>query len=387
MPYALLFFLVLMACCPVCARDWALVAYLDGRGDLGADAVEHAGGMLRLPGANPVHVAVSGAGGGIWSRENGRVTRFPGGAPQAPISSERGLSDFLEWVRPRTQGYNRLVCLLGHGAPAAAGAGTAPFRLLHADDDPGITPDQLAECLRGHLGSEPDTTTVVVLETCFSASADSIYALRDVADFVLVAPGEVPSPGLPWPSTALAVIAAASGDRNTSLSEDLSRGAEQRWMRSWTLLWVQPGRFESVVDALQSFCEAAERSPETCAASLLRLRASTSAMLERREMVELARLARTVGNEQPGTILFDRGQALATAAEQAAVQHVVLGPAGADSRGHPCGITVYLPGALGCGHADLGSWSSLAKRTGYDRLIEFYVQYCGRLVPGLGPTA
>ena len=387
MSYALLSLMALAACHPACARAWALVGYLDGRGDLSADAAEHAAGMLRLPGPGQAHVAVSGPRGLVWSRENGRVTRRPNAALQSSRPSEQALSEFLEWVGPRTQGCNRVICLLGHGVPAAAGRGAGPPRLLHGDGDPGLTPDQLAECLGRHLGSEQDATTVVVLETCFGASADALYALRKVADFMLVAPNKIPSPGLSWPETAEAVMALASGQRTTTLSDSLTPGGEQRWSRPWSVVWASPRSFETVADALERFCSEAARSPEAYAASLLRLRASTSATPERREMVELARLARAVGNQQAGTLLFDRGEALAAAVEQTVISYAVLGPAGPDVSAVRPGITVYLPGALGCGYADVGSWSSLARRTGYDRFVEFYVQYCGRLVPGLGPTA
>ncbi len=153
MSYALLSLMALAACHPACARDWALVGYLDGRGDLSADAAEHAAGMLRLPGSGQAHVAVSGPRGLVWSRENGRVTRRPTAALQSSRPSEQALSEFLEWVGPRTQGCNRVICLLGHGVPAAAGRGAGPPRLLHGDGDPGLTPDQLAECLGRHLGT------------------------------------------------------------------------------------------------------------------------------------------------------------------------------------------------------------------------------------------
>lgn len=386
MSYTPFLFAALLACCPAVSGEWVLIGYIDGRGDLAADAGEHTSGMLNLPGGGPVHVQVSGPRGGRWSRE-GHVTRQATLAQSQPDRTARNLSSFLEWAGARTRGYNRLIVLMGHGVPPTADPDAgAPF-LLHGEGDRGIGPRELADTLRRHLPDGPDITTVVILETCYGASADLLYALRAVADFALVAPGEIPSPGLPWPETAQIVTRVVTNPDSGDLQVLSAGRGVDRWPHPWSLALVRLREMDGVGQALRGLCTAASASPGPVAETLLRVRSRTPLSLGRRELVSLTHLARSISRDHPDTTIAKYADRLVAAACAAVTQSATLGASAHRAGDAGQGITAYLPGALSPSVAGYQTWSELGRRTGYDRLIESYVQHCGRLVPGLGPTA
>jgi len=191
------------------AGVWTLAAYVCADGDLSALGRSYTAGLVAGARAGGWMLAVQidegvGAPWGMGTR------RFVVGGPldgavslgdeRANVGTAGSLADFLRWAGTRAPGTRLGLIVFGHGASpiglAADGTlmGAEAAVALDADQGDALTAREVAEA----LDAIDRTVDLLVLDSCFGASADVAWELRERVDVLVASPGRVQGSGLPW---------------------------------------------------------------------------------------------------------------------------------------------------------------------------------------------
>ena len=386
----------MMAAVSAWGDGWALVVYLDGRGDLAEDAAEHDALLRAGQGAFPLGLQTVGADGAgrpfatRWWRERaehgaGRTASVPGEACAGP----QGLSEFVAWAAAQWPGRSLAVALMGHGLPADAGgtAALAAPRLLAASTADGLTADDFAAAMRAGLRrAGRESIELLILEACYGASLEILGAAAGSFDYALAAPGEVPSPGLPW-AEMLATFAAQgdapAGEMASALAE-AAAGAQADGPLPWSLTLCDLTRMGEVERALGALSAAAgdDIFAATAGAHWARSRAVRGERL--RQVCDAGELAYGIAAYAGRRELSDAAGALRAALDSLVVARVRLGGMTMlEGDGRRAGVTLFMPSGLTGTVEGYVSGSRVARSSGYGGFLEAYLKYCRSLLPDL----
>lgn len=383
-----------MAAAPASGDGWALVVYLDGRGDLARDAAEHeallrAGqGALAL-GLHTVTADEAGRPSAMrWWRERpddgvGDAQAVPGEAS----AGAQGLAHFVAWAAGLWPDRHLAVALMGHGLPADAGDTphlSAP-RLLAASAADGLTADEFAAAVRGGLQrAGRDSAELLILEACYGASLEILGAAAGSFEYALAAPAEVPSPGLPW-SEMLATFGAQGDPSPGRMAVALAQAAAETRTPGplpWSLTVCDLGRMGEVETTLTELSAAAltDIHAATAGAHWARSRAVRGERL--RQVCDAGELAYGMAAFARKPEVADAARAFKTTLDDLVMARVRLGyqtPEG----GTRAGVTAFVPSSLTDSVAGYVNGSRVARESGYGRFLEAYLAYCRSLLPDL----
>lgn len=383
-----------MLAAPAWGAGWALAVYLDGRSDLARDVAEHDALLRAGHGTLPLglHIVTEDDAGRPravrWWRE--RADDGPGRTARVPAEASAGaeaLADFVAWAAGLWPQRKLAVALMGHGLPADAGdtAHLSAPRLLAASAVEGLTADDIAAAMRAGLRrAERARIELLILETCYGASLEILGAAAGSFEYALAAPGEVPSPGLPW-SAMLGAFTAGGDAPGGRMAAALARAATEAQAPGhlpWSLTACDLGRMGRVEAALGEMSKAAlgDIASATAGAHWARNRALRGERL--RHVCDAGELAYGTAAYARTPELARAARALRTALEDLVVERARLGPE-TEEGDKRLGVTVFVPSSLTDTVEGYVTASRVARSSGYGRFLEAYLQYCRSLLPGL----
>jgi len=374
----------LVACVPGGAEEWAVAAYLDGRGDLAPDAALHANALLTGAAGIAVGVELLGDTPGIGARRlwqpRGEAREATGWQP----ASAGDVNSFLRWVASRAGGANLMVVFLGHGLASQSGpeARQSAARMLVGPCGGGLRGRELADALRAELPRSDGRRVVVVLEACYGAGMETVHELADAADYLIAAPGEIASPGLPWDRLAH-TLATVELSEPTALMKWLRgglshlSGAAPEMPCSLTLFDLS--KYTEARDALAFMCLASLRDEPSAIEALRWAKMGAGAGVLGPELVDAEQLTASLA-------LRGRTPELRRAAQRLrqALRELVSGRAGRhETRHDSAGVTLFLPGGPGATSQGYERSSRLARETGWARVVAAYLRRTAEQASGL----
>lgn len=341
----------------------AVLAYLDGRGDLAAETRRRSEALGRV--SCPLPLAVCVVGEGLSSRpllRRGDAPLLALRPPSAGASSQQALlRDYLQQAAAHCPPGAVYVWLRGHGLPPLAGNDERGAYRLLTGTDPGLTVAEFRHCLRSALGTRPPGP--VVLETCFAASLEVCWELSPVASQLVALYGQAAQPGLEW--ERLLAIA----DRNVAQWQpagacvyDLSRMDQvRRAFDSWCHVLLQEGAVASFARAAQWTRQ--QRNPVPLWQSC-----------------DLGTLVGAVEAESDRATIKDAcGQLLG------ALRQLVQWPKNQDAvQPGPLGITLFVPPLPSARVESYVRRSALGAESSYGQLLREYVEFGEGLLPVAG---
>jgi len=366
------------------AEEWAVAAYLDGRGDLAQDAASHAQALLGAGSGVAVGVELLSDTQGLEAR---RVWQSAGEDETRGWQPVRATdaNGFLRWVRDRAGGANLLVVFLGHGLAARTGSEVreAAARMLVGPSGDGLRARELGQALRDELPKSDARCVVVVLEACFGAGLETVHELADAADYLIAAPWEIASPGLPWDrlvptlSNVHATECAALTQWLCGGFSDVPRGA--RTARC-PLTIFDLSKYDEAKAALGAVCAAALRDKTSALEALRWAETSAGSGVGACGLVDAEGLATSL-------VLRARTSELRRAAERlrSALEGLASGRAGVGEAEHDsAGVTLFLPGDPGATSKGYERSSRLARETGWARVAGMYLRHIAEQASGPG---
>ena len=364
---------------------WAFIGRFAGEGvGMAADSARHARDWQQLAGTAVTVVETVGAGAGDADLKRTRRIARDGEVPCEQSSrvgaseTEASFAGFLDWGLALAGDRPCLLALMGHGTgPVWGGAPRGDgWRLWSpcSGHHPGLSAASLAATLRHSLAKAGrNRVQVLVLETCFGASLEVLAELRACAEIIIAAPGEVVSPGIHWRLPRL-----GEAVRPDALAADLLRGqlSEPGDGPIWSLTACTTTQIGAVTTALMGACSAASREMQTFRAAAGRAEAA-SALGERLPgCCDLADLAAGLEAYAQGSELGQAADVLASGVRRMVVGRVVLGGR-QDARAKTlqrAGVTLGLPPTSTQGIGGYLLQTSLARETGWGKLLEAYLK-------------
>ena len=382
---------------PAGAQGWAVVAYLDARGDLAVDAEAHGRVLRDRQGACAVGMQIVRSGrhgdgpqASRWWREDVAADAMRWGVGSRGMGVGReGLADFTAWGVERSQGKRLVMVLMGHGIPPDAGvdAESGAHRILGSAQSGGMSAAELGQALRQGLAQAGrERIEVVVLEACFGASLEMLAELADCAEFVIAAPGEVPSPGVPWREllAALNVNGQASSAEMAEALVMAAQGVAGGNARvPWSLSACDLSRIEDVEASLAAVSAAGLKDMNAAASAVHWARSQALRGEKLRQLCDAREFGRALRAYARGPELATAADRFAGALERLVVKRAAVAGEPDEAWGRRGGATIFLPPGLVGTVEGYARGSRLARSTGYGQFLEGYVEYCASLLPGL----
>jgi hypothetical protein len=370
------------------ASQWSLVALLDGRNDLAGDARAHARDFLGYHGAAQVAVQVVTGGDAAtgwrgWRRCGGQ----PAGAEPAaePLG---GLREFAGWAVAVAGARKLAVALLAHGLPPGEAGPPLARVLASGAADPGASVgDVLRQIAEGARGRPCPPLDMLVLESCFGCSLDTLSEAQGVARALVGVPGEIRSPGIRWESV-LCDLDRREWDWRGSVSAGFWMGEGDGCHRPpEALTYVDVRHAPRMIARLRAMCRAAQAEPVACLKAALWARSRSQVGRRLRQMVDADDLAAGLEAHAEGAALRSSAASFSRALRRG------TGAAGGSpgSGGIGCGLTLYLEIPLSL--ADVRRYVGLsvfAAETGYSGFLDVVAERAGSTsgpLPWLGPPA
>jgi hypothetical protein len=340
----------------------AVLAYLDGRGDLAAETERRIACLPGLDASVPIAVCAVAeeSTSSVLRGKDGRLQSLSVSSDGDAVSRD-GLTQYLRAASSRCAPGPVCVWLRAHGLPPLAGdAKAGHYRVLTGSGD-GLSADDLAQSLRTALGSRPRGS--LVLEACFSASLEVCWDLGASVSHVVALYGEAFQPGLQWE-----MLIARAGQ------------PIEQWQPAGASVYDLT-RMAGVKRAFRCWVQAIlETDDVVCFARAAQAARQLPSPVPLWQSCDLGKLVGLMA------VATDRAQ-VRSSCEQllSELDGLVLWPQPAAGEEAPqMGVTVFLP-PLPCG--DVRAYSAqtpLATESGYDRLLDKYVAYGEGLLPVLG---
>lgn len=226
----------------------------------------------------------------------------PGGG--GAIGQTKTVAEFLGWGARVTGASTAVVVVYGHGTDASglgpAGQRVGPWPSLAtgsgADPD-ALEPAELAGAIHRGLGGKAD---LVVLDSCYGASIEVAWALRNAAKVVVASPGRVPVEGLDW----------------ERLTERRTAGGAEELARSWSaaaghrVVAIRTTYLEKLFDRIRAVCMEALPGMDGLAPVLTGALSSVPRWGSENQLCDLRGLMRTIAGTE-GAVADEAGEALA----------------------------------------------------------------------------
>ncbi|MGI5818185.1 MAG: clostripain-related cysteine peptidase [Armatimonadota bacterium] len=194
--------------CTAGAESWTLMALVCADGDLSTIGPQYAQRLVMAAGDVEWSLALQLDNGDelptrrLLRRGSEIRVEPPRTIGSEDMASARTLGDFFAWAAENAPADRYAVVVFGHGVSASGrgwdGSLVAPWPAVAIDAGAGgrpLRPRDLAAAIVEGTGRRAD---LVVLDSCYGASLEVAWDLRDATDLVIGSSGRLPSRGLPW---------------------------------------------------------------------------------------------------------------------------------------------------------------------------------------------
>ncbi|MGD9518384.1 MAG: clostripain-related cysteine peptidase [Armatimonadota bacterium] len=357
--------------------DWGMALYLAGESDLWQTARYVAEATSAVASESLAVAAL--LDGPLGSAEGASLLLAHGDRPtersrqgQLNTGDPASLERFTRAARWQFQAGRWMLVVLGHGMPPVSAQGIWRSGLLcgglasdWGSGGKSLTPADLEKALAGQRWD------VVVLLSCHSASVDYAWALRNSARWVVASPTALTISGRSVVGVAQRLASGASTASTRKIVETVVKQVSadlQPEQETEVVVGIDLQAITDVRDSMRELSGALLEEPEIGAAGLEAIRGSLPWVGPGGEMTDLAALGRCLAQVLPE----GAGRRAAERAAAAAVAAVpFLGTTevrGTDVEQYS-GLVVLLPPPLAELWDDYEEASSLARETGWGRLL------------------
>ncbi len=361
-------------------REWTVVGYFAGDGDLGKAVERYQTQILmgaRLAGWNAALQTdrTNRYGRPAASRQLLTWDEDRPVASEVPLASAEGgvdmgaastLAATLRWAREAAPAEKYALIVLGHGNAVGDGPEGRAAVATDASAANALSPAELAAGLEDGMGGE--VVEVVFLDCCHGASLETAFMLRRGAKYMCASGGRVASPGVQW-----AKVLAAAGESGAADGRELVRqtliaagpgGTENE--DALRLTGVDLGALDEVAEALSRFVQVATDAIAEIAPVVTEARCRAEAWEPTPAVADASGFFGALGR---GT--EDLQVAEAALAVSRAVGACQTGGGRGDAAGN--GIGIFFPGAFQEIPETYGdSEESLPAATGWSEFIQAY---------------
>lgn len=197
-------------------------------------------------------------------------------------------------------GRQRMLLIVGHGAGLLESQAMAPEALARALSDP---------------DGDASPLDVIGLDTCYGASLEKLWALRECTRYLLAAPGLVYSPGLKW-DEGLSEVAADDARALVKLVTELGMSGRTQ---DAALVSIETAQLAGVCNRMSELADLLVPQMAAMGPTITFTRSRAASWGKRRELCDLgAFAAELAANAGPGEVA-DRAEALRAALAAATV--------------------------------------------------------------------
>lgn len=364
--------------------QWLLMVHLDSRGGLGQAAEAYVAQFKGLAGPE-VSVALQVIGqveakgtSAVSRRVYGGAGRGERGlAPRQLAALDRGqalLVEFLNLYGPRYPARHQALIVLGHGRSLTG---------LPEVVAGGLGGREVAEALRAATAL-PKPLSIVALDTCYGASVEAIYELRNLTHYLTAAPTLMCSPGLQWgqlgsllrseargaPAAVVQAVVGSGNRRGTGVTGPLG------------LVAVEVGQVDQLVVALRGFVETLREHLDANAGALTLVRSRCLSYGAQDELCDLGQLAEGLARQALTPTVRERAAMVAHRTRELVFAEWWQGAAAQDYR--LSGVGIYFPATLEQMPGNYQASYGFAGETGWS---DFLTAYWGRIRQTLGVMA
>lgn len=346
---------------PQAAPAWGLAAWVCGDGDLGPSGTRYAAGLERAGCAQGWSVALQvdrGRGGGVRTTvgAGGQIARA--GGHTTSMGSADALAEFLTWAGARTPARRRALVIYGHG-PGAGNADLLAGDALLVDESSGdaLTGSEVAEAVR-RSGLALD---LLVVDACYGARAETLWAVRASAGTVVVFAGRAPSMGVPWEAAGVRGAAATGGPEMAGAIMAATAASAGGGVGP---VAIRGGALQTVADAATALREALEALGVEGDTVLATARAGCADRGPGRELCDLRELSARLS-------VLDMAAAVPAERVMRAIDGCLTRPLGAETDA-PSGVLMWMPGGVPTDLPAVAHAGGFAAMSGWAGLVERY---------------
>jgi hypothetical protein len=290
------------------------------------------------------------------------------------------LADFIRWAQQTAPAEHYALLILAHGVPPAPeqpDPETLAGRLDSRSLAQALDEAQLA------TATGPPLFEVVFLDCCYSGSVEVAEQVADHARYLVAAPGQLYSPGLPW-SAILGQLQRRPGMWPRELALTASREAHTFWAERpdtpASLVAVDLDRLPALTEALRSLAQTALPRVAELAPALTLARGRAAGWGPQRELVEVGSWADALAETTALPQVAALAHQVSAAAHDATVEAWRQTPVENGETG--AGMGIFFPLDMRAWSPDYGTEPGESFAGDWARLLRAYLQTMARLTAG-----
>lgn len=360
---------------------WTVMAYLDGDSDLEPATQCYLRELLGGERRPQLRVVVQV---NMWADDGSALAlvRYcsdeagssrPEEVPGADVEGPEGLANFVKWAIQRAPARRYALLIMGHGEPL----GTLLSTARAGTERELLTGKQIARALQ-NASEDPDPgeLAVVFLDSCYSATLEVIWELREMAHCVVGPPGPMYSPGLPW-GHILGHLRQQPETTGRGLAQVAVQAARTFWRSEpdlpAALVAFDLHRLDLPIQALTRLSQTTVAQMPAVAAEVALARSRTMTWGPRTNVADLGGFANVLAEVSTNPAVAQQAWELAQAVRGATVASYIQGP---DTRGKVkgTGLGIFFPVNLEQAGL-LTAYEQLAQmsgQTGWGRFLQSY---------------
>lgn len=290
-----------------------------------------------------------------WRRELLQPGQSPVRTQVAPpASGAQAVEQLLTWAAGSTAAPHRVLLLMGHGAG-----------LLRQETLPpgAVGAQALAQALPSVTNGPEEALEFVALDTCYGATLEGLYPLRDACRYVTASPGLIHSPGLNW---AQALRRAGALDSAATLARAVVEAGMPVAEEPQSLVAVDMSRLTATGEATGKLAALLRADLPRQMPALTFARSHVNSWGSKDELVDLAALCGVLADNAPSDEVRAAAGALRTELGRLIVRRWECGE---DAAG---GIGVFFPPTLQAAPEQYRHGYDFASTFGWSGLLESY---------------